>query len=45
MRVLNEAAAGGLTPIIGHAYPLAEAATAHADIEARRFTGKILLLP
>jgi NADPH2:quinone reductase len=41
--VLNETAAGRLTPIIGRTYPLAEAAAAHADIEARRFVGKILL--
>jgi NADPH:quinone reductase-like Zn-dependent oxidoreductase len=45
VHVLNEAAAGRLTPIIGRTYPLAEAAAAHADIEARRFTGKLLLLP
>ncbi|MCU1681150.1 MAG: alcohol dehydrogenase [Amycolatopsis sp.] len=44
-RVLNEAAAGRVTPIIGRTYPLAEAAAAHVDIEARRFTGKLLLLP
>ncbi|CAO5149773.1 NADPH:quinone reductase [Frankia sp. AiPs1] len=42
--VLDEAAAGRLTPVIGRTYPLAEVAAAHADIEARRFTGKILLL-
>ncbi|WP_245645254.1 zinc-binding dehydrogenase [Pseudonocardia acaciae] len=44
-RVLGEAAAGRLTPIIGRTYPLAEAAAAHVDIEARRFVGKIMLLP
>ncbi|MFG6202550.1 zinc-binding dehydrogenase [Nonomuraea sp. JJY05] len=42
--VLGEAAAGRLAPVIGQSYPLAAAATAHADIEARRFTGKTLLL-
>jgi NADPH2:quinone reductase len=42
--VLAEAAAGRLTPVIGQTYPLAAAATAHADIEARRFTGKTLLM-
>jgi NADPH2:quinone reductase len=41
--VLNEAAAGRLTPIIGRIYPLDQAATAHADIAGRRFVGKILL--
>jgi len=43
--VLAEVAAGRLTPVIGRMYPLAEAATAHADMEARRFVGKLLLLP
>lgn len=42
--VLNETAAGRLAPIIGQTYPLAEAATAHADIESRRYIGKTLLL-
>jgi NADPH2:quinone reductase len=42
--VLAEAAAGRLVPIIGRAYPLAAAAEAHADIEARRFVGKSLLI-
>ncbi|QWF81234.1 zinc-binding dehydrogenase [Amycolatopsis sp. CA-230715] len=43
--VLAEAAAGRLRPVIGRTYPLAEAAAAHEDIEARRFVGKSLLLP
>ena len=30
---------------IGHRYPLAEAAQAHMDIESRRTTGKLLLIP
>jgi NADPH2:quinone reductase len=42
--VLAETAAGRLAPIIGRTYPLAAAAEAHADIEARRFVGKSLLL-
>jgi NADPH:quinone reductase len=42
--VLAETAAGRLAPIIGRTYPLAAAAEAHADIEARRFIGKSLLL-
>ena len=41
--VLEEAANGRLAPIIGRIYPLAQAAEAHADIEARRFVGKLLL--
>jgi NADPH:quinone reductase len=30
---------------VNHRYPLAEAASAHADLEARRTTGSIVLLP
>ena len=36
---------GQLTVRIGGTYPLAEAARAHADLAARRTTGKLLLLP
>jgi NADPH2:quinone reductase len=36
---------GRLTPRIGERYPLADAARAHGDLEARRSTGKLLLLP
>ncbi|WP_425444490.1 zinc-binding dehydrogenase [Streptomyces alboverticillatus] len=36
---------GRLTPRVTGRYPLAEAARAHADIESRRTTGKLLLLP
>ncbi|MFI7120842.1 zinc-binding dehydrogenase [Amycolatopsis sp. NPDC049868] len=43
--VLRLAADGTLTPVIGRTYPLAEASAAHSDIEARRYTGKSLLLP
>ena len=38
-------AGGRLSARIGQTYPLADAATAHADLEARRTTGKLLLLP
>jgi NADPH:quinone reductase-like Zn-dependent oxidoreductase len=38
-------AEGRLTVPIWRSYPLAEAAQAHADIEARRNHGKIVLLP
>jgi NADPH2:quinone reductase len=30
---------------VEHTYPLADAARAHEDLEARRTTGKLLLLP
>jgi NADPH:quinone reductase len=43
--VLGWVADGSLTVHIGHRYPLAEAATAHADLQARRTTGKLLLIP
>ncbi|MFD8783578.1 NADP-dependent oxidoreductase [Kitasatospora sp. NPDC059599] len=39
------AAAGGLTLPIGRTYPLDQAATAHADLEAHRTRGKVVLLP
>ncbi|GAA2748798.1 quinone oxidoreductase [Kitasatospora cinereorecta] len=35
----------GLTVPIGRTYPLAEAATAHADLQERRSIGKLLLVP
>jgi len=38
-------AGGGLTVPIWRTYPLTQAAQAHADIEARRSHGKIVLLP
>ena len=38
-------AAGDLSVHIGGRYPLAEAARAHEDLEARRTTGKLLLTP
>jgi NADPH:quinone reductase-like Zn-dependent oxidoreductase len=44
-QALAETAAGRLKPIIGRTYPLARAAQAHVDMEARRFVGKILLVP
>ncbi|MDR3034014.1 MAG: zinc-binding dehydrogenase, partial [Kitasatospora sp.] len=36
---------GRLTQRITGRYPLADAARAHADLESRRTTGKLLLLP
>ena len=42
---LAEAAAGRLRPVIGQIVPLAEAAAAHAAIEARATAGKTLLVP
>jgi NADPH2:quinone reductase len=38
-------AAGKLDVRIGQRYPLAEARRAHEDLEARRTTGKLLLVP
>jgi NADPH2:quinone reductase len=38
-------AAGDLSVHIGGRYPLAEARRAHDDLEARRTTGKLLLIP
>jgi len=39
------AASGELETIVGHTYPLADAAQAHIDLRARRTTGKLLLDP
>lgn len=43
-RALAEAAAGRLRPAVQR-YPLAEAATAHRDLETRGTTGKVVLIP
>lgn len=42
-RVLGEVAAGRIRPHIGQVFPLAQAAAAHAAIEARAALGKTLL--
>ena len=44
-QVLDLVARGELDIRIGATYPLAEARRAHEDLEARRTTGKLLLLP
>jgi NADPH2:quinone reductase len=43
--VLNLIAGGDLRIHIGHTYKLADAAQAHRDLEGRKTTGKVLLLP
>jgi NADPH2:quinone reductase len=43
--VLGQVAAGTLDIRIGGRYPLVEAGRAHDDLEARRTTGKLLVLP
>ena len=43
--VLNGVAAGTLKLRMEHTYPLAKAAQAHRDLESRRTTGKLLLIP
>ncbi|MCY1075786.1 quinone oxidoreductase family protein [Archangium lansingense] len=44
-RLFDWIAAGSLKVRIGGVYPQAEAARAHADMESRRTTGKLLLIP
>ena len=44
-RVFAMIAKGALKPNVGMRYPLADAATAHADLEAGRTSGSSLLLP
>jgi NADPH2:quinone reductase len=43
--VLNAIAAGDLKLRIEHIYPLTDAAHAHRDLEGRKTTGKLLLIP
>jgi NADPH2:quinone reductase len=43
--VFGMMAAGKLKLRIGHTYPLAEAQRAHRDLEGRKTTGKLLLIP
>ena len=43
--LLARAARGELRAIVGATYPLADAAKAHIDLQARRTTGKLLLDP
>jgi NADPH2:quinone reductase len=42
--MLEKAAAGTVTPLVGQAFPLEQARVAHEAIEARRTVGKTLLL-
>lgn len=44
-RLFDWIASGDLSVRIGGTYPLAEAARAHADMESRTTTGKLLLIP
>jgi NADPH:quinone reductase len=43
--VLRLWTAGQVRPIVGSTFPLAEAAEAHALVESRRSTGKVVLVP
>ena len=43
--IFAAAASGNLKVRIGASYPLAEARQAHEDLEGRRTTGKVLLVP
>ncbi|MBO0870039.1 MAG: quinone oxidoreductase [Micromonosporaceae bacterium] len=43
--ILDRVAAGTLEVRVGTRYPLAEAAKAHQDLQSRRTTGKLLLIP
>ncbi|MFY0408571.1 quinone oxidoreductase family protein [Solicola sp. PLA-1-18] len=44
-RVLGWVRDGSVTVTVGGTYPLADAARAHDDLEGRRTTGKLLVLP
>jgi NADPH:quinone reductase len=43
--VLQAIAAGSITVTVSERYPLAEAARAHADLQGRKTTGSIVLVP
>jgi len=43
-RALSDAVAGKIKPVVGQTFPLRQAATAHAAMEARSVIGKSLLL-
>jgi NADPH2:quinone reductase len=43
--VLGMIAAGKLKLRVEHTYPLGEAQRAHRDLEGRKTTGKLLLIP
>ena len=43
--ILRWQAEGKINPVVDRAFPFAEAAAAHAHIEARRNIGKVLLVP
>lgn len=43
--IFAAAADGSLKVMVGGKYPLAEAAQAHRDLEGRRTTGKVVLIP
>jgi NADPH2:quinone reductase len=43
--MLEKAAAGEITPLVGQTFPLDKAVAAHEAIEARQTVGKTLLLP
>jgi NADPH2:quinone reductase len=43
--VFDEIARGALTISVGGSYPLADARRAHEDLEGRRTTGKLVLVP
>jgi NADPH2:quinone reductase len=43
--LFGRAARGELRAVVGETYPLADAARAHTDMQARRTTGKLLLDP
>ncbi|MEZ7136925.1 MULTISPECIES: zinc-binding dehydrogenase [Komagataeibacter] len=44
-QLFNWITEGRLKVNIGGTYPLADAARAHADMESRKTTGKLLLIP
>jgi NADPH2:quinone reductase len=44
-RHIDDVAAGKLQVVVDRAYPLAEAAAAHAYLESRQAVGRVVLVP
>lgn len=44
-QLIDEAAAGAVTPVVAHTFALSDAAAAHRYIESRQAVGRVVLIP